>query len=83
MNNINTILTIYMGYISMISEKMDKKLLLIKIVEASKSLRKKVVVWISQISRGIKKILSHCHMGIKEWQKIEVRDKYRQLELKL
>lgn len=83
MNNLNTILTIYMGYISMISEKMDKKLLLIKIIEASKSLRKKVVVWISQISRGIKKILSHCHTGIKEWQKIEKRDKYKQLELKL
>lgn len=83
MNNINTILTIYMGYISMISEKMDKKLLLIKIIEASKSLRKKVVVWISQISRGIKEILSHCYTGIKEWQKIEIRDKYRQLELKL
>ena len=57
--------------------------LLIKIIEASKKLKKKVVVWISQISRGIKKILSHCHTGIKEWQKIEKRDKYRQLELKL
>lgn len=83
MNNINIILTIYMGYVSMISEKMDKKLLLIKIIEASKSLRRKVVVWISQISRGIKEILSYCHKGIKEWQKIEKRDKYKQLELKL
>lgn len=83
MNNLNTILTIYMGYISMLSEKMDKKLLLIKILEESKSLRKKVVVWISQISRGIKEILSYCHIGIRKWQKIEARDKYRQLELKL
>lgn len=83
MNNLNTILTIYMGYISMLSEKMDKKLLLIKILEESKSLRKKVVVWISQISRGIKEILSYCHTGIRKWQKIEARDKYRQLELKL
>lgn len=83
MNNINIILTIYMGYVSMISEKMDKKLLLIKIIEASKSLRRKVVVWISQISRGIKEILSYCHKGIKEWRKIEKRDKYKQLELKL
>lgn len=83
MNNLNTILTIYMGYVSMLSEMMDKKLLLIKIIEASKSLRKKVVVWISQITRGIKEILSYCHTGIKEWQKIETRDKYKQLELKL
>ena len=83
MNNINILLTIYMGYISMLSEKIDKKLLIIKIIETSKSLRKKVIVWISQISRGIKEILSYCHSGIKQWQKIEIRDKYRQLELKL
>lgn len=83
MNNLNTILTIYMGYISMLVEKMDKKLLLIKIIEASKSLRKKVVVWISQIARGIKEILSYSHTGIKEWQKIKHQEKIRQLQLAL
>lgn len=54
-----------------------------KVIDGSKSLRRKVVVWISQISRGIKEILSYCHKGIKEWQKIEKRYKYKQLELKL
>lgn len=82
-NNVNTILTIYMGYIGLLIEKIDKKLLVIKIIERSKSLRKKVVVWISQIARGIKEILSYCHTGIKEWQQIEIRTKYKQLELKL
>ena len=52
-------------------------------LERSKSLRKKVRVWISKISRGISEILKYVHTGIKEYQKIEKREKYRQLELKL
>lgn len=83
MNNLNTILTIYLGYIGMLSEKIDRKLMTIKIIEASKSLRKKIIVWLSQIARGIKEILKYCHTGIKEWQKIDTREKYKQLKLKL
>lgn len=83
MNNLNTILTIYLGYIGMLSEKIDRKLMTIKIIEASKSLRKKIIVWLSQIARGIKEILKYCHTGIKEWQKIDTREKYKQLRLKL
>ena len=37
----------------------------------------------SQFARGIKKILSYARTGIKEWQKIETRSKYKQLSLKL
>ena len=65
-------LTIHLGYIAMLVDKMYKKLLVIKIIEASKSLIRKVIVWLSQISRGIK-----------EWQDIEQRLKYKQLQLKL
>ena len=83
MNNLNMMLTIHLGYISMLTDKIDKKILVIKIIEASKSLRNKVIVWLSQISRGIKEILKYCHTGIKEWQGIEKREKYKQLELKL
>lgn len=83
MNNLNMMLTIHLGYIAMLADKMDKKLLVIKIIEASKSLRKKIIVWISQISRGIKEILKYCHTGIKEWQDIEQRPEYKQLQLKL
>lgn len=83
MNNINTLLTIYLGYVGMLVEKIDKKLLTMKIIEASKSLRNKVVVWLSQMARGIKEILSYSHTGIREWQHIEKRDKVKQLELKL
>lgn len=73
-NNVNKILTIFMGYIGMLSDKIDKKLLSIKIIERSQSLRNKVVVWLSQMARGIKEIISYCHTGIKEWQKIEERE---------
>ena len=83
MNNLNMMLTIHLGYIVMLVDKMDKKLLVIKIIESSKSLRRKIIVWLSQISRGIKEILKYCHTGIKEWQEIEIREKYKQLEFKL
>ena len=83
MNNLNLLLTIHLGHIGKLVESMDKKLLTIKIILRSKSLRNNILVWISQISRGIGKILSFAHNGIKNYQKIKRRDKYRQLELNL
>jgi len=83
MNNLNLMLTIYLGYIGKLVESMDKKLLTIKIIERSKSLRNKVIVWISQMARGIREMLSYAHTGIREWQSIETRDKNKQLSLKL
>ena len=83
MNNLNLFLTIHLGHIGKLVEVIDKKLLTIKIILRSKSLRTKVVIWISQMARGISKILSFTHTSIKKYQKIEHRDKYHQLELKL
>ena len=83
MNTLNLILTIHLGHIGKLVEKLNKKLLTIKIIERSKSLRNKILVWISQMSRGISEILKYAKVGIKEWQKIEIREKYKQLELKL
>ena len=82
-NNLNLFLTIHLNHINKLAEEINTKLLSIKIIEASKSIRNKVIVWMSQFARGIKKILSYAHTGIKEWQQIEIRDKYKQLELKL
>ncbi len=82
-NNLNMLLTIHLGHISKLAEEINTKLLSIKIIEASKSIRGRVVVWMSQMARGIKRILSYAHEGIKKWQQIEVRNKYRQLELRL
>ena len=83
MNNLNMMLTIHLGHIAILAEKMDTNLLIIKIIEASKSLRKKSIVWLSQMARGIKNILAYAHEGIKKWQEIETRPKFKQLSLKL
>lgn len=82
-NNLNAILTCVMLHLGILTEKMDVKLLVIKIIEASKSLKDKALVWYGQISKGISKILEHANTGIKEWMNIEIRDKYKQLSLKL
>lgn len=82
MNNLNMMLTIHLGHIAMLSDKINKNILCIKIIYASKSLKQKSIVWLSQIARGIKNILSLAHKGIKEWQEIE-KSEFIQLELRL
>jgi len=82
MNCLNLMLTIHMGYLSILAEKIDNKLLCIKVIERSESLKKKhIIIWLSQLSRGIKHILAYAHCGIKDWQKIEQRSKFKQLQL--
>ena len=83
MNNLNMLLTIHLGHMAMLAEKIDTKLLTIKIIDASKSLKRKSIVWLSQIAKGVKEILKYAHQGIKEWQDIKKVEKYRQLQLKL
>lgn len=83
MNNLNMMLTIHLGHIAILADQMNTKLLTIKILYASKSLKNKSIVWLSQIARGIKNILAYAHEGIRKWKEIEVREKYKQLELKL
>ena len=62
---------------------MDYKLLSIKIIEVSKSLKRKVVVWISQFAKGIGNILENAKTGIRGWKNMESRPRFKQLELKL
>ena len=83
MNTLNMMLTIHLRYMLMLSDKIDRKLLVIKIIEASKSLRGKIIVWLSQMARGIKEILKYCHTGIKGWQEIKHQEKIKQLQLVL
>ena len=83
MNTLNMMLTIHLGHIAILAAKIDKKLLTIKILYASKSLKDKSIVWLSQIARGIKNILAYAHTGIRDWLEIETREKFKQLELKL
>lgn len=83
MNNLNMMLTIHLGNIAILADNIDKKLLTIKIIYASKSLKEKAIVWLSQIAKGIKEILIHAHNWIREWKNIEEKEKYKQLSLKL
>ena len=82
-NNLNIILTCVMLHLGILTEKMNVKLLVIKIIEASESLKNKALVWYGQISKGIAKILEHANTGIKEWFEVEIRSKYKQLGLKI
>ena len=83
MNNLNMMLTMHLGHIAILADKMERKLLSIKIIYASKSLKQDAIVWLSQMARGIKEMLKYAHEGIKKWQDIEERVKYKQLELRL
>ena len=83
MNNLNMMLTIHLGHIAILADKINKKLLTIKIIYASKSLKEKAIVWLGQIAKGIKKILECAHEGIKSWQNIEIKVHEKQLQLKL
>ena len=83
MNNLNLMLMLHMGHMAMLIEDMDKKLLTIKILEASKSLKRKVLVWFYQMARGIKEILKNARKGVTALEKIETREKAKQLHFKL
>ena len=83
MNNLNMLLTIHIGHIAILADKINKNLLPIKIIYASKSLKEKSVVWLSQMARGIKKILEQAHEGIKIWEDIKIKVHEKQLQLKL
>ena len=83
MNCLNLMLMIHMGHLGMLIEDINQKLLTIKILNRSKSLRNKVLVLYYQMARGIKEILSYAKKGIKELEKIEKREKYKQMTLRL
>lgn len=81
MNILNMMLTIHLGHIAILADRIDKKILMIKIIYASQSLKDRSIVWLSQIAKGIKNMLAYAHEGLKKWQNIEQRDRYRQLKL--
>lgn len=81
MNILNMMLTIHLGHIAILADRIDKKILTIKIIYASQSLKDRSIVWLSQIAKGIKNMLTYAHEGLKKWQNIEQRDRYRQLKL--
>ncbi len=79
MNNLNMFLAMHLGHISILADAMNTKLLTIKIIYAGKSLRNQSIVWLSQITRGLKEILKYEREGIFRWKSVEQREKNRQL----
>ena len=68
-NNLTYIFNLVIGHIISLVEEMNNKLLSIKIIEESKSLRQTVGVWITQFARGINIMLMRAVVGIKEFFK--------------
>lgn len=83
MNNLNTFLTIAMFHLSILIEKLDTNFHSNVILERAQSLKGKILVYLSTMATGIFEILKYARNGIRQWQNIEVREKYRQLKLKL
>lgn len=83
MNNLNKLLTYSMFYLATIIEKLDTSFYSNIVLERAKSLKEKFIVYLSIISRGIKEVLKYARTGIKEWQNIKTREKFKQLKLNL
>ena len=83
MNILNMFLTMLIGYIQTIAEKININILGIKLKYASDSLREKVVVWLSQLARGLKVILWTARTGIRNLMNVEHQqsDNVKQLQL--
>lgn len=79
MNNINRFLSYAITFSGLLIEGMDRKLLAIKTLIHSKSIKKKIRFWYYQMAKGIREMLKHAKHGIRDYLNIEVRCKHKQL----
>lgn len=82
-NNLNQLISYTIGLIGLLTEKMNKRLLTIKILERAKVIRTKLVFYYYQMSKGIRNILAHAKTGIKEFLNIRIKKPYTQIQFKL
>ena len=64
------------GLIAILSEKINKREFVNKIIKESKSLKNNVYLWFYQMARGIYNILKMAKTGIREWEQIRKTNKY-------
>ena len=83
MNNLNMFLTITLTFVSILVEKIDRNFYSNLILERACSLKNKAIIYMGMMVSGIKEILRYARTGIKEWQHIENRSKYKQIQLKI
>ncbi len=69
LNNLNTIFMMFLGLLAKLADTINTRLLTIKIIERSQSLKEKLVVLLGMMARGIKEILSYAHTGIQEYKR--------------
>ena len=75
-NNLNKMLTYTIGLIALLSEKINKREFVNRIIKESKSLRDKVYLWFYQLARGIYNILKMAKIGIRKWENIRKTKQY-------
>lgn len=75
-NNLNMMVTYTIGLIGLLSEKINKREFINRIIKESKSLKDKVYLWFYQMARGIYNILKMAKTGIREWEHIRKINKY-------
>lgn len=82
-NNINQMVSYVIGFICFLTEKMDNKLLTIKVLERANGIRNKLIFYYTRMAKGIYNILSYAKTGIKKYLNIRVKTPYKQLQFKL
>ena len=75
-NNLNKMLTFTIGLIALLSEKINKREFVNRIIKESKSLKDKVYLWFYQLARGTYNILKLAKRGIRQWQSIRKSKQY-------
>lgn len=68
LNNLNTIFMMFLGLLAKFADTINTRLLSIKIVERSQSLKENLVVLLGMMAKGIKDILSYAHTGIQKYK---------------
>ena len=75
-NNLNKMLTYTIGLVALLSEKINKREFVNRIIKESKSLRDKVYLWFYQLARGIYNIIKMAKTGIRKWENIRKTKQY-------
>ncbi len=73
---INKMLTYTIGLIALLSEKIEEREFVNRIIKESKSLKDIVFLWSYQLAREIYNILSMARTGIRKWENMRKRKTY-------
>lgn len=75
-NNLNKMLSYTIGLIAILSEKINKREFVNKIIKEAKLLKDNVYLWFYQLARRIYNMLKMKKTGIRDWKLIRKTNKY-------